>query len=270
MFNKLEQYLFYIFLFSIPFQTRKILYFDGWRFNEWQSVSVYATDILLVILLVFWAVNYLLTRKFSIKPKPSIFKNSDFYLFIFLVISAISIKNSGNYPISWFQWLKLIEFSIFYWYLSRYSFEKFGLFNSCLTLVLSGLFQAVIAIAQFLKQSSIGFRYLGESIINNEFSGVASFYLPDGAKIIRSYGTMPHPNVLASFLFLSIFSFYFIYLYSRLQSEHRPIAGWLDKFMLVSYGVILFAFFTTFSRVIIFIWFISFFDSFPNAEDFVL
>lgn len=283
MLQKLEQSLFYLLLFSIPFQTRKILYYDGWRFNEWQSVSVYWTDVLLMLLFGLWVFNYFFSRlqipntKFQgegsqrgtsmgiaseilnkFQNLKSKIQNPDFYLFLFLVISAVSIKNSSNYTVGLFQWFKLLEFAVFYWYLSRYAFSKFGLFNSFLTIMMGGLFQAFIAVVQLLKQSSIGLRYLGESVINSDFSGVASFYLSDGEKFIRVYGTTPHPNVLASFLLLAVFAFYFVYFYSRLHSEHSPSADTWDKSMLVFYGVILFAFFATFSRTVIFIWFISF------------
>lgn len=267
MLSKLEKYLFYLLLFFIPFQARKILYFSGWKFNEWQSISLYATDILLLILFIFWAAN-----KFSVFPfsklrilnllkgnfQFSIFKNPNFYLLLFLVISAFSIKNSGDYIISTYQWIKLLEFTFFYLYLSSYALNKFGLFNSLLAIILGGLFQAILAIGQFLKQSSLGFKYLGESLVNTDFIGVASFYLPTGEKIIRAYGTTPHPNVLAGFLLLSLFAFYFVYLYFRLHSEHRPFADSWDRFFIISYGVMLFGFFITFSRTIIFIWFISF------------
>ena len=247
MFLKLEQYLFYLLLFSIPFQTRKILWYDSWRFNEWQSVSVYATDILLVVLLIFWFLDFKLK-----------FQKSDYFLVAFLTVSVISITNSTNPIVSWFQWFKLVEFSIFYWYLINYALGKFKLYNSFLAIFIGGILQSVIAIIQFLKQSSVGLRLFGESIINSDLSGVASFYLSDGEKIIRAYGTTPHPNVLAVYLFLALFSFYFVYLYSRLHSEHNPLADNWDKTMLVFYGVLLFAFFTTFSRTIIFIWFVAF------------
>src|SRR3989344_2516515 len=72
MLNRLERYIFYIFLFSIPFQARKILYFEGWRFNEWQSISVYATDVLLGVLFLFWLFGYLAHHKFSIFNQISI------------------------------------------------------------------------------------------------------------------------------------------------------------------------------------------------------
>ena len=276
MFNKLEQYIFYLFLFSIPFQTRKILYFDGWRFNEWTSVSVYFTDMLLLVLLLFWFYDSFLSstpklkiknEKFKIIPilsrildcktigtiknLKSQFQNPNFYLFLFIIISAISIKNSDNYLISWFQWVKLVEFSVFYWYLSHYAFKKFGLSNSFLVIFLSGIFQAIVAIIQFLKQSNIGLKYLGESVINNDFSGVASFYISDTEKIIRAYGTTPHPNVVAVFLLLSLFAFYYLFL-------NRDYSVNNYRLLITAYALSLFGLFTTFSRTVILAWLIIF------------
>ncbi|MDO8496723.1 MAG: O-antigen ligase family protein [bacterium] len=244
----IEQYLFYFFLFTIPFQTRKILWYSGWRFNEWQSISIYATDIFLVVLLFFWALNL---KKFKLAK-------SDYFLIIFLVVSGISVFNSSNYTLSFFQWMKLSEFVVLYFYLSRYAFAKFGLINSLFAVMVGGIFQAVVAIVQFVRQSSLGFRYLGESVINFDLSGIASFYTSAGEKVIRAYGTTPHPNVLATCLFFAMFSFYFIYLYYRLHSKHTPFFDTWDRATLGFYGVMLFAFFTTFSRVIVFIWFVSF------------
>src|SRR3989344_2945729 len=264
MFNKLEQYLFYLFLFSIPFQTRKILYFDEWRFNEWQSMSVYATDVLLAVLFGFWVYNFykklIYDLRFTIYGKnlktlilntKYLIRNPNFYLLAFLVISAISIKNSDNYLISWYQWFKLAEFVCFYWYLANYAFKKFGLFNSFLAIFISGIFQAVVAIIQFLRQSSLGLKYLGESVINNDFSGVASFYISDTEKIIRAYGTTPHPNVLAVFLLLSLFAFYYLFL-------NRDYSVNNYRLLITAYALSLFGLFTTFSRTVILAWLIIF------------
>lgn len=254
MFNKIEKYIFYFFLFSIPFQARKILWYSSWRFDEWSSISIYVTDILLVILLGFWAARSL----YKIRSLSYKIKKSDYFLIAFVIISAVSIKNSDNSIFSLFQWIKLIEFGLFYFYISNYAFTRFGFLNSFLIIFISGIFQAIIAISQFLKQSSLGLKYLGESVINSELSGIASFYLPNGSKIIRAYGTFPHPNLLACFLFLSIFSFYLIYFYSKLDLQNEIFKKKWDRFFEVFYGIILFAFFSTFSRVIGFIWFVSF------------
>ena len=244
----IEQYLFYFFLFAIPFQTRKILWYSGWRFNEWQSISIYATDILLVVLLFFWAFNL---KKFKLA-------RSDYFLIIFWIVSGVSILNSSDYILSFFQWMKLAELIVFYFYLSRYAFSKFGLINSLFAVMVGGIFQAVVAIVQFVKQSSLGLRYFGESVINSDLAGIASFYTSIGDKVIRAYGTTPHPNVLAVCLLFAIFGFYFVYLYYRLHSKHSPFFDTWDRATLGFYGVVLFAFFTTFSRVVIFIWFVSF------------
>ena len=259
MLNKIERYIFYLFLFSIPFQVRKVLWYEGWRFNEWQSVSVYVTDVLLISLFIFWIAGYLRQgRKFSISNFQfpinfhfSIFKNPDFYLILFLFISAISIKNSDDYVISWFRWLKLVEFTLFYWYLSNYAFKKFGLYNSALVILISGVFQALIAILQFMKQSSLGLKYLGESVINSDLAGIASFYAATGEKVIRAYGTAPHSNVLASYLLAILFITYCLLCSKRIF----PTACHL---LFTAYSITLFAFFATFSRVIILAWGVSF------------
>ena len=236
-------------------------------------MSVYFTDILLLVLLLFWFYDSFFSStpklkiknekfKITIKNLKSQFQKPDFYLLLFIAISAISVKNSDNYLISWYQWAKLVEFVCFYWYLSRYVFKKFGLYNSFLAIFLSGIFQAIVAIIQFLKQSSIGLKYLDESVLNSDFSGVASFYISDTEKIIRAYGTTPHPNVLAVFLLLSISAFYFIYLYSKDREQGTMnIKTWgrlapCSSFL--AYTLVLFGFFLTFSRVIILSWGIVF------------
>ncbi|MBL7053408.1 MAG: hypothetical protein ISS02_01995, partial [Candidatus Portnoybacteria bacterium] len=50
----LEKILFYLLVFCLPFQTRKIVYQWGGGFNEWTSMYLYLTDILLVSILLSW------------------------------------------------------------------------------------------------------------------------------------------------------------------------------------------------------------------------
>lgn len=230
--SRLEKYFFYLLLFSIPFQTRKILYYSGWRFNEWQSISIYATDLLLVLLFVFWFFNFKLKLN-----------RYDYFLLAFIAISVISVKNSSNYLISWFQWLKLLEFIGFYFYLKNYAIYKFGFTNAIFAVFYGGVFQAAISVIQFLKQSDIGLRYLGESIFNADIKGVAAFYNLYGEKVIRAYGTTPHPNVLSGYLFLAIFCFYFIWLYKKTKYE---------DILFYAHLLVTWALFYTFARVSIF------------------
>lgn len=70
-------------------------------------------------------------------------------------------------------------------------------------MILSSLVQATIALWQFLVQSSAGLSFLGESYLGANLPGVAKVVLLDQV-IIRPYGLFPHPNILASYLGLSI------------------------------------------------------------------
>jgi|SRR3989338_3017648 len=258
MFNKIEKCLFYLFLFSIPFQTRKILWYEGWRFNEWQSMSIYFTDILIIILLLFCTCNSFFSSTSKLKIKKEKFKTTiknlkvyEYFLLIFLIVSAISIKNSTSPIISWFQWAKLVEFVLFYFYLKNYAFWHFDLLYSAYAFIAGGLFQAVIGITQFLKQSSLGLWYLGESMIGVDIRGTAYFLNLAGEKVVRAYGTTPHPNVLAGYLLLVLFAWYF--LNSRLIKDYK-----LQTATYLSYSLLLFSFFLTFSRVVILAWVVAF------------
>ena len=235
MFSQLEQFLFYFLFFAIPFQTRKILYHSGWYFNEWQSVSVYASDLILLALFIFWAVNN--------RHRKPVINRYDYFLFGFLAAAAISVKNSSDFYIGAFLWLKLAEFSLLYFYIKTYAILKFDFVKAVHVLLLGGLFQAIIAIGQFLKQGSLGLILFGESTFGPDMTGIASFFVDSGEKVIRAYGITPHPNVLAAYLFLSIFAFYFLVIYSAKSS----VIYW-------AYPVILSGFFFTFSRTIIFLW----------------
>ena len=235
-FKRIEQLLFYLLIFSIPFQTRKILWQQSWYFNEWQSISLYATDLLLLALFGFWL--------FKVKNFKFKFSKADYFLLAFIAVSAISLKNSSNAILGSYNLVKLIEFAAFYFYLKTYAVYKFGFTNTLWVLICGGLFQSVIAVWQFLGQSDVGLKILGESLLGSDMAGIASFFNTQGEKVIRAYGTTPHPNVLAAYLFLSIFCVYFIWFYKKVRHEYL---------LWVGYALLFFAFFFTFARVAIFL-----------------
>jgi len=110
-------------------------------------------------------------------------------------------------------------------------------------LIASGVFQGIIAVIQYIKQSSLGLKYLGESFLSPEVYGIAAFKIGEEL-IMRAYGTFPHPNVLAAFLFVAIYAFYLIY------------ANW-DKenyWLLFFYVPMLAGFVLTYSRLMGFLW----------------
>ena len=236
MLRKLEKLVFYTLIFSIPFQTRIVLRSWGIGFNEWNAAFLYWTDLLILAILGLWALRIIL-KKGEFK-----FSNYDWFLVGFLAVSAISIKNASNQALGFYQLLKFVEFSFLYFYVKSNLGTVFNMTTSFFVLLASGFFQAVLATLQYFRQADLGLRFLGETVLDPDLFNVAVF-LASGEKIMRPYGTTPHPNVLALIIFISIFILYFL--------KFGP------KFKNIIYGVLLFAFFLTFSRIIIFAWVIS-------------
>lgn len=78
-------------------------------------------------------------------------------------------------------------------------------------LVAAGVIESLIGFGQFVNNESLGLSWLGESALGPMIKGVARVYLDPGL-LIRAYGTFPHPNVLASFLILSLLASYYFFL----------------------------------------------------------
>ncbi len=261
--KKLENWIFYIFLFSIPISLRHIFGFEPFNFIEWTAVYISATDILLLILLGFWAFNR--ERAMVLNPDPGNQSRrfpqlrwdpfrywvkdhrpfADIFLIIFVLVAGISIRNALDVQTAVFQWVKLVEGVALYFYVKDYALKRFKLAHAFEAIVAGAVFQSVIAIAQFITQGSLGLKYLGESPLASALSGIAAFFV-DGVKIMRAYGTTPHSNVLALYLFVVIIVFYDSLIYHK--------KWWWYIF----YSVILWAFFLTFSRVIVGLWVLGF------------
>ena len=241
-FQKLEKLIFYTFIFSIPFQTRVVLRTWGVGFNEWNAAFLYGTDLLILAILGFWALRFVFGKaRFN-------FSNYDWFLIGFITIFAISIQNASNQTLGFYQLLKLAEFSLLYFYVKSNLSAVFNMMTSFFVFFASGFFQAVLAILQYLRQADLGLRFLGETVLNPDLFNVAVF-LVNGEKIMRPYGTTPHPNILALFLFISVFIYYFFYIKGDKFSH--------SKSGLLIYSVLLFSLFLTFSRVVIFVWMIG-------------
>ena len=260
MFQKLEKLIFYSLIFSIPFQTRIVLRSWGIGFNEWNSAFLYETDLLIFALLVFWFLRqftfYDISQNVNSRSKI-FFSNYDWFLIVFFIISAISIKNASNQALGFYQLIKLVEFSLLYFYVKSNLGAVFNLVTAFFVFLASGFFQAVLAILQYIRQTDMGLRFLGETVLNPNLFNVATF-LVNGEKIMRPYGTTPHPNVLAFFLFLSVFIFIFLYLYYLVGSGKSEKSNLItSKISLILYATLLFGFFLTFSRIIIFVWLVG-------------
>jgi hypothetical protein len=238
MLHKLERVLFWLFVATIPFQTRIILYQSGWSFQEYTSIALYATDVLFFFVLISWLIR-------SIIGKHVTFKRPDVYTawVIFLCGAAfISLIAALEPLIGFYRIVKLLEgIALFFYVRSR------GIDQVLTALIIGALWQARIGILQYLRQTDLGLQRIGESILSPDLQGIAKFINDSGDMVLRAYGITPHPNVLAAYLALALGAFYIYYL--RKEPKHRYL--WL-----IAYVVILFGFFATYARTVIGVWFL--------------
>ncbi len=239
--------------------------FYSGEFTEWTAFFIYASDIFLILALVFWLISILrsknyqfknivfppfvipaklvldsdrgagiqdLTQKVSFKniilavfqnllhnknTLSAFLKNKWLFLFLFLIWLVLNLAiNKEYFEISAFQVAKFIELSLLMIFVYFNLQNSKVLINSLFILAFSGFLQSVIAIYQFIAQHSafsspILAKITGESIIGPQIPGVAKI-LVDGDKIIRAYGTFPHPNVLGGFLVFTILITIYLYL----------------------------------------------------------
>lgn len=239
-----EKFFFYLFIFFLPFQKRAIIKNWGLEFNEWTSAFLYLTDILLLPIFVFW-----LYRRWATNKKGGFFSfldKADWLALVFLLVSGFSLFWANNLALGAYRWLKLLEFACLFFYLKDgWRIAFFDLKKIFQWLLIGGLVQALIGLGQFFSQQSLGLhRIFEESILGFGLAGVARIDMP-GFDLLRAYGTLPHPNLLAIYLAAAIFCL--IYLFQK--SERRNFLIKLG--FVLSAWLLVFALFLTFSRSVI-------------------
>lgn len=178
----MRRLLFYLLLAILPLGTRTLVS---------DSMFLYASDVLLILFLA------------GVAAAGSVrgFRVTGFYfLLLFLIFAFISVFFAFS------KWLAAYHFVILallaLMALATAKLIKSGILNldSILkVLAVLAIIQALIAFGQFKIQANLLTPGLPKVVI-------------DGGKLLRSSGTFPHPNVLAAFLLLGLFSIYYFWL----------------------------------------------------------
>lgn len=216
-----------------------------------KKIYFYFSDILPIVLVI--AAIYL----YRIPIRRFFLENGTAFLWVIFFSSLASICASPlyHYPLVYTRLLQLLSPILLYLFVVNLSWDKKALrfFLSCL--VMAAILQSAFAIAQYFTQEPLGLRLLSESrdapstfpmgngqkwIFDRFFSsaGVAATYIK------RSAGTLPHCNILAGFLAISILASYALIATEEKNWKKYGIAGSL---ILQFFGLI-----TTFSRSAIF------------------
>ncbi|MBU3901479.1 O-antigen ligase family protein, partial [Patescibacteria group bacterium] len=110
-----------------------------------------------------------------------------------------------------------LYFYVRYNFAAFYSLKKFW---QCF--IVGAALQSAVAVGQFLTQHSLGLKFFAESPLSPDLAGVAKIVV-DGEKIIRAYGLVPHPNILAAMLMVALFGLVWLFINSSLLPERSPV-----------------------------------------------
>lgn len=193
--------LFYLFLFLLPIQTR-ILYlpeqaYVSWYFDYHLAFFFYLSDLVLTACFISW-ITFDPPELIKFLEKRLILLILAFFSLILVTLFHVKLLSLGWYgTLKWLEFLGLIVYLCFT-FVSRWQFEVALGF-----IFVSTIGQAIIGFWQFHVQHSLGLGFLGEYLAPIGTVGLATIETSAG-KIIRAYGTMPHPNVLGAFLVLGL------------------------------------------------------------------
>ncbi len=156
---------------------------------DYLSPTLYLTDVLIFLLFIFWLLSL---RELKIKLPVVIFS-----IFLLIGIFLSRAPLAGLYG-----FLKLAELCFFGFYTAK-NIKQMKLV--VIALSVGVFFESFLAVAQYLKHSSIGsvFYFFGERTFNSQTPGIANASL-GGSLVLRPYGTFSHPNVLAGYLVVSM------------------------------------------------------------------
>jgi hypothetical protein len=228
--------VFYVLLISLPFQTRIIYspssaYIDGY-FSYPLAYFLYLSDILFVGLIVSQYFN-----KIHVSRSVKHISMAGLALFIWIALSLFHVKQLA---IGVYQTLKWLEFLLLLIMVPQIVKSYKSFITTAWIVFASGVGQAILGIWQFHVQHSLGLGFLGEYLPKPLTPGATTIDF-HGMKLLRAYGTFPHPNVFGAFLIVSLI--FGIYLDSRETNRKTQI---LAGFGLV---IILLGTFVSFSRV---------------------
>ncbi len=197
--QNLNTFLISLLIVSVFIPIRKVFitnsaYITG-IFSDFSALSLYLSDILVFLLFffnfrAFWGGFKQLTW-------PSLIITGS--LFIFWLIQAVLGYHTTQY-LSFYYIIRVLEILILYLTISKVSFKPFPVLS---TFSIIGLLESILALSQFSIQHSLGLSFFKESLLAIDIQGVAKI-VSHGTTFIRPYGTLPHPNILAAFLFTSI------------------------------------------------------------------
>lgn len=238
---------FAIFIVSFPFSIRKVIVLsESGVFNEFTSISIFASDVFLVVtLLCYGIIQRHKISKSSIISCWTTWKEQQrrtrwpvVFLVGLVVLLGFSSLRADNPMLAWVKFLRVAFLVALFFYIqarffigcnssasgAKRSASKVDIKPYLAILCGIGVFNVFIGLLQTYMGSSLNLTLLRESVLLLENYGVAKGFIGD-ALFLRSYGFFSHPNVLAAFLFACLFFCILMGMNMRKQ-QHGDCSTW--------------------------------------------
>lgn len=213
--GKINRFLLWLALFILPWQLRHTLLFaeHQGQFFEYASISIYLSDILIILVLLTW---WLAIGKPRITTGPAAIFWPLTLLIAWLWVSVdYSRFTTGNWLVGINNAAHFSLFYLFYLYLIS---EVRNLKTILIPLIWGCGLQAVVAIGQYAVNHSLGLKWLGESVLNPAELGIP-VVMVDGVRHLRAHGALPHANVLGGYL--AVVLVWGLLIYTTIQTGWR-------------------------------------------------
>lgn len=236
--------LFGILIFYVPIQCHYKQFFkklfDSPEHLE-KLLGFYITDLVMIAML------FILLRKW----RSLIFEHLPLLSFLAISLFSILQSESGASICAYALWSHMAMPALVGMGLAQYLDRKKILRIFCWMMLVAALFQCAVAIAQYLYQHPLGLKHLGEVrysaffIMQDQtrwiFDKLFSTFAPS-KMILRSLGTLPHPNILGGFIGVALIATSWLFL------EIKKGRSWLGAALFLQ----IFVLFLTYSRAALF------------------
>ena len=220
--KKVIEYLLYLFVFLLPWQTRFIYQESLIKGNpfEYGRLSLYATELLFSLILILSLCLILYRIKVEkLKPNFQKAKTRLIFLVVGLILFATNILLAVNSELAFYRATQIVLAFCFFAILIiiKPDFKKLSW-----AFIYSALMQSVLAIQQFSVQKVVANKWLGMASQDPNVLGTP-VVLTTGGRWLRTFGALPHPNILAGFLVFALILILFLILREEIKTNKRNL-----------------------------------------------
>jgi len=203
------QLFFALTIILMPFRLRLVLWTRPFFpvYSDYTDFLLFASDLGVLFILGLWASSLIVSPRKVKVGNPFIW-----YLLLGITLSAwMSILGSVDPIITRYHAVRFVFLLLFYLYIVN---EIFSIAWVIIPVAIQAVIQAPIAIAQFVKQSSLGLQVLGEHTLDPLVLGT-SIIPVNGERILRAYGLTDHPNIAGGCLTFALVLLFSVFFYGK-------------------------------------------------------